>query len=214
MSYYLDVDPSVSPLHILTQRKTTNVTRNAPLYGGLPFFAFLPLQLVTIAATAMTAYGGRDLYSARENQDKDILLMRVGVVLFICIFSVVILLTIITLMKVREKGHKTERTAAVCTALCIPFMCVRLAFSAGSMFSGSDSVLNPMTSDDTGVALHLFMVVLMEYAVTLSSTAVALTARRMVAIGMEIDELLSDEDEWKAKPVPPRENEEGWNKRE
>jgi hypothetical protein len=62
-------------------------------------------------------------------------------------------------------------------------MSVRLAFSAGSLLSGQDSVLNPMSSEETGIWLHLFMVVVMEYVVALSATAVALTARRVVVVG-------------------------------
>jgi cytochrome bd-type quinol oxidase subunit 2 len=155
--------------------------------------------MTAIIATAMTAYGGRDLYTSKDHQDKDVKLMRAGAILFILIFVVYIVLTIATMMKVREKGHRTERTATICALLAVPFMSVRLAFSAGSLFSGSDSVLNPMSSDDTPLWLHLFMVILMEYVVILSTTTVALTARRIVSIGGEIDDLLSDADESRAE---------------
>lgn len=140
---------------------------------------FLPLQLIVIGATIMTAYGGRDLYSARENQGKDMTLMRVGIFLFIATFTITIILAVVTLLKVREKCYRVERAAAVCALLSVPFMSVRLAFSAGSLFSGEDSVLNPMSDDNTGIWLHLFMVIIMEYVAVLSATAVALTARRV-----------------------------------
>lgn len=43
-------------------------------------------------------------------------------------------------------------------------------------------MLDPMAEDDMGVWLHLFMVVLMEYIVVLSATAVALGSRRVVVV--------------------------------
>lgn len=153
--------------------------RNAPLDRGLPLWVFLPLQLIVIGATIMTAYGGRDLYSARENQDRDMTLMRVGIFLFIATFTITVILTVITMLKVQSKQHRVERAAAVCALLSVPFMSARLAFSAGSLFSGEDSVLNPMSDDGTSVWLHLFMVIIMEYVVVLSATAVALTARKV-----------------------------------
>jgi len=129
----------------------------------------------------MTAYGGRDLYTNDENQANDLTLMRAGISLSIAIFSITVLLSVITLYKV-QGGYGNERAAAVCAVLSIPFISVRLAFSVGSLFSGEGSVLDPMAEDDMGVWLHLFMVVLMEYIVVLSATAVALGSRRVVVV--------------------------------
>lgn len=129
----------------------------------------------------MTAYGGRDLYTTDQHQTKDLTLMRVGICLSIAVFAITVLLSIITLFKV-QGGYGNERAAALCAVLSIPFMSVRLAFSAGSLFSGEGSVLDPMAEDDTGVWLHLFMVVVMEYIVVLSTMAVALGSRRVVLV--------------------------------
>lgn len=107
--------------------------------------------------------------------------MRVGICLSIAVFAITVLLSIITLFKV-QGGYGNERAAALCAVLSIPFMSVRLAFSAGSLFSGEGSVLDPMAEDDTGVWLHLFMVVVMEYIVVLSTMAVALGSRRVVLV--------------------------------
>lgn len=76
------------------------------------------------------------------------------------------------------EGRGAEGRAAICALLSVPFMCVRLSYSAGTLFSGSDSVLNPTSDDDTAVWLHLVMVIFMEYAIIFSVMAVALTARR------------------------------------
>ncbi|KAK2768750.1 hypothetical protein FQN54_000606 [Arachnomyces sp. PD_36] len=173
------------------------IRANAPLDRGLPLWVFIPLQLIVIGATIMTAYGGRDLYSARENQGRDMTLMRVGIFLFIATFTITIILTIFTMLKVSEKRHRIERAAAVCALLSVPFMSARLAFSAGSLFSGEDSVLNPMTDNDTEVWLHLFMVIIMEYVVVLSATGVALTARKVSAgkdTGFGKDDVFGKED--------------------
>lgn len=134
----------------------------------------------------MTAYGGRDLYTTDEHQTKDLTLMRAGISIFIAIFGITVLLSVITLFKV-QGGYGNERAAAVCAVLSIPFMSVRLAFSAGSLFSGEGSVLDPMAEDDTGIWLHLFMVVVMEYVVVLSATAVALGSRRVVLVEKKDD---------------------------
>lgn len=128
----------------------------------------------------MTAYGGRDLYSADENRLEDLRLMKAGIILFIGIFTVTVVLAVVTMLRVHEQAYRTERTATICALLSVPFMSVRLAFSAGSLFSGRDSVLNPLANSTTGIWLHLFMVIVMEYVLVLSATAVALTARRAV----------------------------------
>jgi hypothetical protein len=142
----------------------------------------------------MTAYGGRDLYTSRDSQEQDLRLMRAGIVLFIALFAGIIILSVVTMLKVRVKFYRTERTAVICALLCVPFMSVRLAFSAGSLFSGDGSVLNPMASDDTGIWLHFLMVIVMEYIVTLSSTAVALTARKVVVFTAGRADSLKDEE--------------------
>lgn len=134
----------------------------------------------------MTAYGGRDLYSAHEHQTEDLTLMRAGICLSIGIFTTTVILSVITLFKV-QGGYHAERAAAVCAVLAIPFMSVRMAFSAGSLFSGQDTVLNPMADDETGVWLHFFMVIIMEYVVVLSATAVALAASRVVVVDKKDD---------------------------
>ncbi|GES65080.1 hypothetical protein ATEIFO6365_0009057500 [Aspergillus terreus] len=170
------------------------IQANAPVYKGLPLWVFIPLQMITIAATVMTAYGGRDLYTSRDSQAQDIRLMRAGIILFIALFAGVILLSVITMLKVRVKFYRTERAAVVCTLLCVPFMSVRLAFSAGSLFSGEQSVLNPMAGDETSIWLHFFMVIVMEYIVTLSATAVALTARKVVVLTAGRADSLKDEE--------------------
>ncbi|KAJ9398048.1 hypothetical protein DTO282F9_4958 [Paecilomyces variotii] len=164
------------------------IRANAPLDRGLPIWAFLPLHLITIAATVMTAYGGRDLYTTRKTQSKDLKLMKAGIFLFIGAFSISIILAIITLFRARSIFKRTERTAAICALLCVPFMSVRLAYSAGSLFSGQGSVLNPLSDDDTSIWLHFLMVIVMEYIPTLSATAVALTARRMTITHIRNDE--------------------------
>lgn len=169
-------------------RTLTKYTRNAPLDRGLPIWAFLPLHLITIAATVMTAYGGRDLYTTRKTQSKDLKLMKAGIFLFIGAFSISIILAIVTLFRARSIFKRTERTAAICALLCVPFMSVRLAYSAGSLFSGQGSVLNPLSDDDTSIWLHFLMVIVMEYIPTLSATAVALTARRMTITHIRNDE--------------------------
>jgi cytochrome bd-type quinol oxidase subunit 2 len=173
----------------------TDTVSNAPLYEGTPFSAFITLQLTAIVAAIMTAFGGRDLYTSKNNEARDVRLMRAGIIIFILVFSVAVVLAVVTMTKV--KGYKAERNATICALLAVPFMSVRLAYSAGSLFSGSDSVLNPISSDDTSVWLHLFMVIIMEYAVTLSATAVALTAKRVGPMETEIDEMSSNEIEKK-----------------
>lgn len=163
--------------------------RNAPLYKGISFWVFLPLQLTVIAATVMTAYGGRDLYTSAKDQSKDVTLMRAGIFIFIGIFIVTMLLACMTFMRVSGcHCHRTERIAATCVLLCIPFMTIRLAFSVGSLFTasgggekGSGSVLNPMSDDSTDIWVHFFMVIIMEYIAALSTTAVSLTAKKRVA---------------------------------
>ncbi|RHZ60715.1 uncharacterized protein CDV56_108333 [Aspergillus thermomutatus] len=170
------------------------IRANAPVYKGLPLWAFIPLQLITIAATVMTAYGGRDLYTSRDSQSQDLRLMRAGIILFIAIFASVVVLSVITMLKVRVKFYRTERAAVVCALLCVPFMSVRLAFSAGSLFSGEGSVLNPLSEDDTGIWLHFLMVIVMEYIATLSATAVALTARKVVVLTAGKADSLRDEE--------------------
>lgn len=135
----------------------------------------------------MTAYGGRDLYSAHDHKDQDMRLMRAGIFLFIATFTITVILAVVSLLKVREPRFGTERAAAVCAILVVPFMTVRLAFSTGSLFSGNDSVLNPMSGDDTGVWLHFVMVVVMEYTVALATTAVALDARRAVVVDDKVE---------------------------
>lgn len=164
---------------------------NAPLYGGLPIWVFIPLQMVAVAATVMTAYGGRDLYSAGKNEARDVRLMRAGIFLFITAFTATAVLTVVTLLKVRDRRYRNERAATVCALFSVPFMSVRLAYSAGYLFSGHDSVLNPLSQDDTSIWLHFFMVIVMEYAATLSATSIALTAKRVVTvIASKRDELL------------------------
>lgn len=142
----------------------------------------------------MTAYGGRDLYTSKDSQAKDIRLMRAGIILFIALFTGVVLLSVVTMLKVRVKFYRTERAAVVCALLCVPFMSVRLAFSAGSLFSGEQSVLNPMAGDETSIWLHFLMVIVMEYIVTLSATAIALTARKVVVLTAGRTDSLKDEE--------------------
>ncbi|ETS77087.1 hypothetical protein PFICI_10961 [Pestalotiopsis fici W106-1] len=170
------------------------IRANAPLYRGLPLWAFIPLQMLAVASTVMTAYGGRDLYTAGKNAQRDLTLMRVGIFLFITTFAVAVVLAVITVLKASGKGYRTEWAVAVCALLSVPFMAVRLTFSTASLFTGQDSVLNPMTDNDTGVWLHLFMVVIMEYIISFSATAVGLTSRRVVSIAIEKDDLLSEEE--------------------
>lgn len=150
--------------------------------------------MITIAATVMTAYGGRDLYTSRDNQAQDLRLMRAGIALFIAVFIGTVLLSITSMLKVQMKSYRTERAAVVCALLCVPFMAVRLAFSAGSLISGEASVLNPMSEDETSIWLHFFMVVVMEYIVTLSATAISLTARKVVVQTAEGTDSLKDEE--------------------
>lgn len=142
----------------------------------------------------MTAYGGRDLYTSRDSQAQDLRLMRAGIILFIALFAGIMVLSVITMLKVRVKFYRTERAAVVCALLCVPFMSVRLAFSAGSLFSGQGSVLNPMSEDETGIWLHFLMVIVMEYIVTLSATAVALTARKVMVLSAGRADSLKDEE--------------------
>ncbi|RLM00039.1 hypothetical protein CFD26_108197 [Aspergillus turcosus] len=170
------------------------IRANAPVYKGLPIWLFIPLQMITIAATVMTAYGGRDLYTSRDSQAEDLRLMRAGIILFIALFAGIIILSVVTMLKVRVKFYRTERAAVICALLCVPFMSVRLAYSAGSLFSGEGSVLNPMSEDDTGMWLHFLMVIVMEYIVTLSSSAVALTARKVVVFTAGRADSLKDEE--------------------
>ncbi|KAL4983813.1 hypothetical protein BDW68DRAFT_191008 [Aspergillus falconensis] len=162
------------------------IRANAPVYKGLPLWVFVPLHMVTIAATVMTAYGGRDLYTSRDSQaqekEKDLRLMRAGIILFIALFVGIILLSVITMLKIPMKFYRTERGAVICALLCVPFLSVRLSFSAGSLFSGERSVLDPMSENDTSIWLHFLMVIVMEYVVTLSATAVALTAKKEVVL--------------------------------
>lgn len=140
----------------------------------------------------MTAYGGRDLYSSREKQDQDMRFMRAGVFPFIATFTITVLLAVVTLLKVRDERFRTERAVAVCAILVVPFMTVRLASSAGSHFSGQNSVLSPLSKQESGVWLHFVMVVVMEYVVVLAATAVALCARRGVVVE---DEKMEREDD-------------------
>ncbi|KAF9890660.1 hypothetical protein FE257_005791 [Aspergillus nanangensis] len=170
------------------------IRANAPVYKGFPLWVFIPLQLVAIAATVMTAYGGRDLYTSGDSQAQDLRLMRAGIILFMALFAGIVLLSIITMFKVQVKFYRTERAAVVCTLLCVPFMSVRLAFSAGSLFSGDQSVLNPMSDDETSIWLHFFMVIVMEYIATLSATAVALTARKVLVLTAGRADSLKDEE--------------------
>jgi hypothetical protein len=142
----------------------------------------------------MTAYGGRDLYTSGDNQVQDLRLMRAGIILFIALFAGIIVLSVITMLKARVKFYRTERAAVVCALLCVPFMSVRLAFSSGSLFSGDGSVLNPMSEDETGIWLHFLMVIVMEYIVTLSATAVALTARKVMILTAGRADSLKDEE--------------------
>jgi uncharacterized membrane protein YhaH (DUF805 family) len=150
--------------------------------------------MITIAATVMTAYGGRDLYTSRDNQAQDLRLMRAGIALFVAVFIGIVLLSIISMLKVQMKRYRTERAAVICALLCVPFMTVRLAFSAGSLFSGEGSILNPMSEDETSIWLHFLMVIFMEYIVTLSATAVSLTARKVVGQTAEGADSLKDEE--------------------
>ncbi|KAH8658233.1 hypothetical protein BX600DRAFT_439403 [Xylariales sp. PMI_506] len=183
------------------------IRANAPLLGGLPFWAFVPVQLIAATATIMTAYGGRDLYSASaDHQSEDLTLMQIGIYLFITTFTITIFLTIATMLMVNQKQHRTERMATICAMMTIPFMSVRLAFSVGSMFSGDGTVLNPVSDDDTQVWLHFLMVVCMEYLATLSATAVALTSRRMTpppGAPVAPDAGNPDKDGARAAPVDP-----------
>ncbi|KAL3429206.1 hypothetical protein BDV09DRAFT_200830 [Aspergillus tetrazonus] len=170
------------------------IRANAPVTKGLPLWIFIPLHMITIAATVMTAYGGRDLYTSRDHQAQDLRLMRAGIALFIAVFIGIVLLSITSMLKVQMKSYRTERAAVVCALLCVPFMAVRLAFSAGSLISGDGSVLNPMSEDETSIWLHFFMVVVMEYIVTLSATAIPLTARKVVVQTAEGADSLKDEE--------------------
>ncbi|KAF7715292.1 Uncharacterized protein PECH_007296 [Penicillium ucsense] len=170
------------------------IRANAPVYKGLPVWAFLPLQMIVIAATVMTAYGGRDLYTSQNRQEQDLRLMRAGIVIFIAIFVGVIVLALFTMLKVQVKFYRTERAAVVCALLCVPFMSVRLVYSAGSVFSDANTVLNPMSKDGNSIWLHFLMVIVMEYMVTLSSTAVALTARKVVILTAGSANSLKDEE--------------------
>ncbi|KAL4888822.1 hypothetical protein BDV59DRAFT_210940 [Aspergillus ambiguus] len=170
------------------------IRANAPVYKGFPFWVFIPLQIIAIAATVLTAYGGRDLYTSSDNQAQDLRLMRAGIMLFIALFSGIVLLSVMTMLKVRVKFYRTERAAVVCALLCVPFLCVRLAFSAGSLFSGDQSVLNPMSEDETSIWLHFLMVIVMEYIATLSATAVALCARKVVVLTAGKVDSLKDEE--------------------
>jgi hypothetical protein len=120
--------------------------------------------------------------------------MRAGIILFIALFAGIIVLSVITMLKARVKFYRTERAAVVCALLCVPFMSVRLAFSSGSLFSGDGSVLNPMSEDETGIWLHFLMVIVMEYIVTLSATAVALTARKVMILTAGRADSLKDEE--------------------
>lgn len=167
-----------------------NRCRNAPLYKGISFWVFLPLQLTVIAATVMTAFGGHDLYTAGDNRHRDVTLMRAGIFIFIGVFTATVFLAGLTFVRVsRCLCHRTERTAVACVLMCIPFMSIRLAFSVGSLFTasggggdkGTGSVLNPMSDDNTDVWVHFFMVIIMEYVAALSTTAVSLTAKKKVA---------------------------------
>ncbi|KAL4769173.1 hypothetical protein BDW60DRAFT_210259 [Aspergillus nidulans var. acristatus] len=170
------------------------IRANAPVTKGLPLWLFIPLHMITIAATVMTAYGGRDLYTSRDNQAQDLRLMRAGIALFVAVFIGIVLLSIISVLKVQMKRYRTERAAVICALLCVPFMTVRLAFSAGSLFSGEGSILNPMSEDETSIWLHFLMVIVMEYIVTLSATAVSLTARKVVGQTAEGADSLKDEE--------------------
>lgn len=179
--------------------------RNAPVYKGFPFWAFLPLQLTVVVATVLTAYGGRDLYSAAQNQSRDIKFMRAGTFIFISIFTITIVLAMLTLLKV-SRGHssyRTERAATVCMLLCVPFMTIRLAFSVGSLFTtsvGGASVLNPMSEDNTDIWVHFFMVIVMEYVAALSATAVALTAKQKVVLEGGKDDLFEESEDEDQNP--------------
>lgn len=142
----------------------------------------------------MTAYGGRDLYTNQNKHEQDLRLMRAGSVIFIAIFVGVIVLSVVTMLKVRVKFYRTERAAVVCALLCVPFISSRLAYSVGSVFSGADSVLNPMSKSETSLWLHFLMVIVMEYIATLSSAAVALTARKVVVLTAGNPHSLKDEE--------------------
>lgn len=140
---------------------------------------FIVLQLTVIVATVMTAYGGRDLYAGRDSVNLDLTLMRAGIVIFMIVFTIIVILAILTMLVVRAKFYRTERMAAICVLLCVPFMSARLVYSAGSVFFLNQSVLNPVTDAETSVWLHFFMVIIMEYVMAMSATAVALTARKV-----------------------------------
>lgn len=152
-----------------------------------------------IVATVLTAYGGRDIYTSAQNQSRDIILMRAGTFIFISIFTVMVVLAVLTLLNVsRQCCHQTERAATICTLLCVPFMTIRLAFSVGSLFTMSDgnkSVLNPMSEENTDIWVHFFMVIVVEYVVALSATGVALTAKNRIMLESGKDDLLSDEED-------------------
>ncbi|KAI1348599.1 hypothetical protein F5Y01DRAFT_328371 [Xylaria sp. FL0043] len=171
------------------------IRANAPLYRGLPLWAFIPLQMLAVASTIMTAYGGKDLYTGGKNMQRDLILMRVGIFLFIGTFAIAVVLAVITVLKVNEKGYRTEWAIAVCALLSVPLMAVRLSFSTASLFTGQDSVLNPLTNNDTGLWLHFFMVIIMEYIISFSATTAGLTARRVVTVTTEKDDLLQEGEE-------------------
>ncbi|KAL4737899.1 hypothetical protein BDV11DRAFT_171498 [Aspergillus similis] len=170
------------------------IRANAPVTKGLPLWVFIPLHMVTIAATVMTAYGGRDLYTSGNSQAQDLRLMRAGIALFIAVSVGIVLLSVISMLKVQMKCYRTERVAVICALLCVPFMAVRLAFSTGSLSSGEGSVLSPTSENETSIWLHFLMVIVMEYIITLSATAVSLTARRVVGATAERADSLKDEE--------------------
>lgn len=151
----------------------------------------------------MTAYGGRDLYTSGQHQKKDLTLMRAGIFVFIGIFTVTVILAALTFIRVsRCHCHRTERVATACMLLCIPFMSIRLAFSVGSLFSSfggghqqNQSVLNPMSDDNTDIWVHFFMVIIMEYVAALSAAAVSLTAKKKVAPVLEPGKVLDEDDD-------------------
>lgn len=151
----------------------------------------------------MTAYGGRDLYTSGQHQNQDVTLMRAGIFIFISIFTITIILAALTFTRVsRCHCHSTERVATACTLLCIPFMSIRLAFSVGSLFSssgagdkGSQTVLNPMSDDNTDIWVHFLMVIVMEYVAALSATAVALAATKKVVPVLEPGKVLDEDDD-------------------
>jgi hypothetical protein len=51
-----------------------------------------------------------------------------------------------------------------------------------------------MSGDETGIWLHFLMVIVMEYIVTLSATAVALTARKVMVLSAGRADSLKDEE--------------------